>query len=185
MHCKSAICYTVKFNAVQGIELLILKTFHWSALHRKDVQCNSMDKNIDQCSTVECTAAHPHLIKSPKEEKNPFMFFFFCIVASIIIGREIRCVPFAGFFSVYFYIFCFVIFQLQIRRVNQFNRVHMGWMLPSCSIFGGILICMIAIFMLTFWRLVILLCLKFWRIFEESKILKCPLCADDMICRTN
>ena len=26
VHCKSAICYTVKFNAVQGIELLCIET---------------------------------------------------------------------------------------------------------------------------------------------------------------
>ena len=71
VHCKSAICYTVKFNAVQEIELLcietisIFKTFQWSALHIKEVQCNSMDSNIDQCSAVECTAAQPRLTKSP------------------------------------------------------------------------------------------------------------------------
>ena len=71
VHCKSAICYTVKFNAVQDIQLLciktiyIFKTFQWSALHIKEVQCNSMDSNIDQCSAVECTAAQPRLTKSP------------------------------------------------------------------------------------------------------------------------
>ena len=80
VHCKSAICYTVKFNAVQEIELLcietiyIFKTFQWSALHIKEVQCNSMDSNIDQCSAVECTAAQPRLTKSPQ---NRYFFFFF------------------------------------------------------------------------------------------------------------
>ena len=49
VHCKSEICYAVKFNAVQWIELLwiettyIFKTFQWSALHRKE-QCNSIDE---------------------------------------------------------------------------------------------------------------------------------------------
>ena len=72
VHCKSVICYTVKFNAVQDIELLciktiyIFKTFQWSALHIKEVQCNSKDSNIDQCSAVECTAAQPRLTKSPR-----------------------------------------------------------------------------------------------------------------------
>ena len=80
VHCKSAICYTVKFIAVQEIELLciktiyILKTFQWSALHIKEVQCNSMDSNIDQCSAVECTAAQPRLTKSPKKEEKSWFF---------------------------------------------------------------------------------------------------------------
>ena len=80
VHCKSAICYTVKFNAVQEIELLcietiyIFKTFQWSALHIKEVQCNSMDSNIDQCFAVECTAAQPRLIKSPKKEEKSLFF---------------------------------------------------------------------------------------------------------------
>ena len=84
VHCKSAICYTVKFNAVQEIQLLciktiyIFKTFQWSELHIKEVQCNSMDSNIDQCSAVECTAAQPRLTKSPqKEEKSLFFLVLF------------------------------------------------------------------------------------------------------------
>ena len=56
-----------------------------------------MDKNVDQGSAVECTAAHPRLTKSPKEDKKS-LFVFFCISASISIGREIQCLPYAGFF---------------------------------------------------------------------------------------
>ena len=83
VHFKSAICYTVKFNAVQEIELLcietiyIFKKFQWSALHIKEVQCNSMDSNIDQCSAVECTAAHPCLTKSPQKRRKILVFVFF------------------------------------------------------------------------------------------------------------
>ena len=57
-----------------------------------------MDKNVDQGSAVECTAAHPRLTKSPEEEEKS-LYVFFC-VGSISIGREIRCLPYAGFFSV-------------------------------------------------------------------------------------
>ena len=57
-----------------------------------------MDKNVDQCSAVECTAAHPRLTKSLKEEEKS-LYVFFCIGASISIGREIRCLPYEGFFS--------------------------------------------------------------------------------------
>ena len=56
-----------------------------------------MDKNVDQGSAVECTAAHPGLTKSPEEEEIS-LYVFFCIGASISIGREIRCLPYAGFF---------------------------------------------------------------------------------------
>ena len=64
------------------------------------MQCNSMDKNVDQCSAVECTAAQPRLTKSPKEEEKS-LYVFFCVGASISIGREIWCLPYAGFFSLY------------------------------------------------------------------------------------
>ena len=57
-----------------------------------------MDTNVDQCSAVESIAAHPRLTKSPeKEEKS--LYVFFCVGASISIGREIRCLPYAGFFK--------------------------------------------------------------------------------------
>ena len=51
-----------------------------------------MDKNVDQGSAVECTTAQPRLTKSPKEEEKS-LYVFFCVGASISIGREIRCLP--------------------------------------------------------------------------------------------
>ena len=59
-----------------------------------------MDKSVDQCSAVKCTAAQPRLTKSSKEEEKS-LFVFFCIGASISIGWEIRYLPYAGFFSHY------------------------------------------------------------------------------------
>ena len=56
-----------------------------------------MDKNVDLCSALEFITAHPRLTKSPIEEER-FLYVFFCIGASISIGREIRCLPYAGFF---------------------------------------------------------------------------------------
>ena len=55
-----------------------------------------MDKNVDLCSALEFITAHPRLTKSPIEEET-FLYVFFCIGASISIGREIRCLPYAGF----------------------------------------------------------------------------------------
>ena len=57
-----------------------------------------MDKNVDLCFAVECTAAQPRLTKSPEEEEKSLYVFFF-VGASISICREIRCLPYAGFFS--------------------------------------------------------------------------------------
>ena len=57
-----------------------------------------MNKNVDLCSAVECTAAHPHVNKIPQEEDKS-LYVFFCIGASISIGREIGCLPYAGFFT--------------------------------------------------------------------------------------
>ena len=55
-----------------------------------------MDKNVDQGSAVECTAAHLVSTKSPEEEENS-LYVFFCIGASISICQELRCLPYAGF----------------------------------------------------------------------------------------
>ena len=56
-----------------------------------------MNENVDLCSAVECTTAHPRLTKSTKEEEKS-LYVFFCIGASISIGREIWCLPYARFF---------------------------------------------------------------------------------------
>ena len=64
------------------------------------MQCNSMYKNVDQFAAVECTAALPRLTKSHKEEEKS-LYVFFCIGASISIGREIRCLPYAGIFFLF------------------------------------------------------------------------------------
>ena len=89
VHCKSAICFTVKFNAVQEIELQL------SSLHIKEVQCNSMDSNIDLCSAVECTAAQPRLTKSPKKEKKSLFFFnfFFMLLLALFEIFGVSCMP--------------------------------------------------------------------------------------------
>ena len=75
-----------------------------------------MNTNVDQYSAVECTAAHPRLTKSPKEEEKS-MFVFFCIGASISIGREIRCLPYVEFFSIWnvgqIHFFCFELHATQ------------------------------------------------------------------------
>ena len=55
-----------------------------------------MDKNVDLCSALEFIRAHPRLTKSPIEEET-FLYVFFCIGASISIGREMLCLPYAGF----------------------------------------------------------------------------------------
>ena len=54
------------------------------------MQFSSMDNNLDKCSAVKCTAPNPL--------KKIFFNVSFCIGVSIRIGREIRCLPYAGFF---------------------------------------------------------------------------------------
>ena len=46
-----------------------------------------MDKNVDQGSAVQCTAAHPRLTKSPKEEENPCMFFSVSVILLASVKR--------------------------------------------------------------------------------------------------
>ena len=57
-----------------------------------------MGKNVDQGVAVEGTATHHRFTKSPKEEEKS-LYIFFCIGASISIGQEIRCLPYAFFFN--------------------------------------------------------------------------------------
>ena len=66
------------------------------------MQCNSINKNIDQNYAVECTAAHHRLTKSPEEEEKPCIFFF-GIGAYISIGQEIWCLPYAGFCFIHYH----------------------------------------------------------------------------------
>ena len=46
-----------------------------------------MDKNVDQCSAVEFTAAHPSLTKFPEEEKNPCMFLSVSVLLLALVKR--------------------------------------------------------------------------------------------------
>ena len=55
-----------------------------------------MDKTVDQGPAAECTAAHPCLTNPPKKKKI-LVSFFFRIGASVSIGQEIWCLPYAGF----------------------------------------------------------------------------------------
>ena len=41
-------------------------------------------KNIDQCSTVECTAGHPRLTKSPKEEEKSLFFSVLVFLLALV-----------------------------------------------------------------------------------------------------
>ena len=72
----------------------IFQFFHLNALHRKEVQCNSMNKNIELCSSVECTAAHPRLTKSPKEEEKSLYVFFSVSVLLLALDErfDVSCI---------------------------------------------------------------------------------------------
>ena len=101
--CKSEICNTVKFNAVQWIELLwietiyISKTFYWNALHRKEVQCNSMRKKFRLVLCCRVHSSPPPLIQIPKRRRKTLWFFFLYRCFYISISQEIWCLPYAGF----------------------------------------------------------------------------------------
>ena len=46
-----------------------------------------MDKNVDQGSAVECTAAHPHLTKYPEEEEKSLYFFSVSVLLLASVER--------------------------------------------------------------------------------------------------
>ena len=105
LQCTANHQFAIQWSSISTANLIavhwnykyIFLTVKWSALYRKEVQCTSMDKNVVLCSALEFITAHPRLTKSPLEEET-FLNVFFCIGASISIGREIRCLPYAGFF---------------------------------------------------------------------------------------
>ena len=92
----------MQFNESTELNCCALKLniyfLNFSEVNCIEVQCKK-DKNVDQGSALECRAAHPRLEKSLTKKKNPCMFFF-CIGAFISIGREIRCLLYAGFFII-------------------------------------------------------------------------------------
>ena len=76
---------TVKFKAVQGIELLCIKKQYI----------------LKHCSAVQCSAVEGTAAPNPLKQKKS-LYVSFCIGVSIRIGREIRCLPYAGFFFYFF-----------------------------------------------------------------------------------
>ena len=62
--------------------------------------------------------APPLLTKSPEKEKKS-LYVSFCIGASIRIGREIRCLPYAGFF-----LYTFVITHDKIGLLFNIKTSH-------------------------------------------------------------
>ena len=70
----------------------IFKTFQCNALYREEVQCNSMNKIVDLCSAVECTAAHPRLTKSTEEEEKA-LYIFFSVSVLLLASVEKFGVP--------------------------------------------------------------------------------------------
>ena len=61
VHCKLAICYTVKFNAVQGIELLciIYMYKYFSQVHCMGNKCSVVQWIKIETSTVMWSAQQP------------------------------------------------------------------------------------------------------------------------------
>ena len=46
-----------------------------------------MDKNVDQSSAVECTAAHPSLTKSPEDEEKSLNVFSVSVLLLALVER--------------------------------------------------------------------------------------------------
>ena len=51
------------------------------------MQCNSMNKNLDQGSTEDCTAADPRLTKSPEEEEKSLFVFSVSVILLASVER--------------------------------------------------------------------------------------------------
>ena len=75
VQCSAVQCRTVHCTALHCIAL------HYTALH-----CTALHWTALQRTALHCTVA---------------LYASFCIGASISIGREIRCLPYAGFFIVF------------------------------------------------------------------------------------
>ena len=69
-----------------ALKLHLKKSFQWSALH-KNVQRNSMDTNVHQCSAVECKAAQPYLTKSSTEEEKSLYLMSVSVLLLVLVER--------------------------------------------------------------------------------------------------
>ena len=56
------------------------------------VQCSAV-----HCTALHCTTLHSTSLHCPALHCTVALYASFCIGASISIGREIRCLPYAGF----------------------------------------------------------------------------------------
>ena len=72
---------------------LLCTALHCTAVHSTALHCTlhyySLHCSALQCSAVQCSALHCTVS----------LYVSFCIGACISIGREIRCLPYAGFFN--------------------------------------------------------------------------------------
>ena len=101
MHCKAAIFYTVKFNESSELNCCALKKHIFLKLVG-EVHCIAKKCSVIQRIKMQTMALHsipPPLNQITQKRRRTFVSFF-CIGASISIGREIRCLPYAGFFKV-------------------------------------------------------------------------------------
>ena len=96
---KQAYKATVQCSAVQN-SALHCTTLHCMALHCTVLHCTELHCTVLHCTALHCTALHCTALHCTALHCG--LYASFCIGASISIGREIRCLPYAGFFFIVF-----------------------------------------------------------------------------------
>ena len=109
MQSRDLNCCALKLN-------ILFKTFQWSALHKKKVQCNSMDKNVDQCP----------LNQIPQRRRKILLCFFsvsVLLLASVERFGVSRMRDFL-FLSVFFLFFLLKFFPFKLVLVSFWYQYY-------------------------------------------------------------
>ena len=73
-------------------------TLHFTAVHCTLLHCNALFCTALHCTALHCIALHCTALHCTALHCTVALYASFYIGASISIGREIRCLPYAGVF---------------------------------------------------------------------------------------
>ena len=90
LHCSALLCTAL--HCTLHYYSLNCSALHCTSLHCTALHCTTLHYTALFCTALHCTALHCTVS----------LYVSFCIGACISIGREIRCLPYAGFFLKFF-----------------------------------------------------------------------------------
>ena len=105
LHCIALHCAALHCTALHSALLFttqLCTALHFTVLHCTALHCTALHNTALHCTVLHCTALHCTAPHRTALHCTVSMYVSFCIGACISICREIRCLPYAGFFNFLF-----------------------------------------------------------------------------------